>query len=396
VRIGDALLQTSYEGLYGGSNILAAILPTTLRADGRAVGYATTFHPSATTMAGATTIAVRSGEDRSGVDIQLRPVALTRVSGTVSGPAGPEANLTVYLMPTYAASDVMERTHTTAVTTTAPDGKFSFVGVPSGPYVLKAWRNPQISVIARDALPPDATLWRELPITVGDSSIANLAITLQPGTTLSGRVRFEGTSTPPMPVNLQTAISVAFEPLWPLAFAARLAARVNATYEFTTAGLPPGPAYANLPNNFTWGFRGWYFESATHAGKDLTITPLVLEAQPIADIVITFSDRRSDVSGTVRDANGRPDATASVVVFPADYRTWIKGGLSPLATRVEPVTQGGAFTVPMRPGEYLVAAVADAMTANWPNAQSVESLAATATRVTIARGESRQLELRRR
>ena len=396
VRVGTTLLQTSYEGLYGGSNVLPAILPTTIRDDGRAVGYATTFYPTAATIAAATPIAVRSGDDRAGVDIQLRPIVLTPVSGMVTGPAGPEPNLAVHLMPAYAAGTVMERTHTTAVTTTATDGRFSFVGVPPGPYILKTWKNPQISVIARDPLPPDATLWRQMPISVGDSPMANLTVTLQPGTTVSGRVRFEGSATPPMPLNLQTGISVAFEPMWPLAFAARLAARVSATYEFTTAGLPPGPAYANLPNNFTWGFRGWYFESAVHAGQDLTITPLALEAQPITDVVITFSDRRSEISGTVRDASGRPDAMASVVVFPADYRPWIKHGLSPLATRVETVTQSGTFVVPMRPGEYLVAAVADAAVAGWPNPQAVETLAAVATRVTIARGETRQLELRRR
>lgn len=396
VRVGDALIQTANVGPYGGSNVLAAILPISLRGDGRAIGYATTFHPSATTIAGATTISVRSGEEREGVNIRLRPVALTRVSGTVTGPAGPEANLAVHLMPSYAASDLLERSHTTAVATTAADGRFSFVGVPPGPYVIKAWKNPQVSVIGRDVLPPDTTLWRELPISVGDSPIANLSVDLQPGTTISGRLRFEGSAPPPMPVNVQTGISVAFEPLWPIAFGARLAARVTAAWDFQTAGLPPGPAYANLPNNFTWGLRGWYFESATHAGKDLIIEPLMLDGRPIGDVVITFSDRRSDISGTVRDANGRPDATATVVVFPADHRAWIKHGLSPIATRVEPAGHNGVFTVPMRPGEYLVAAVADAITADWPNAQAVEAIAGTATRVTITRGESRQLELRRR
>jgi hypothetical protein len=49
----------------------------------------------------------------------------------------------------------------------------------------------------------------------------------------------------------------------------------------------------------------------------------------------------------------------------------------------------------MRPGEFLAAAVSDDVLANWPNASTIEALARTATRVTIARGQTARVDLKR-
>jgi hypothetical protein len=83
------------------------------------------------------------------------------------------------------------------------------------------------------------------------------------------------------------------------------------------------------------------------------------------------------------------------VAFPADHRAWIDAGLPAVATVTVVATQRGGYELPLRPGDYLVAAVEDAVLASWPNPQSVSAVAARATRVTIARGEQRRLDLRR-
>jgi hypothetical protein len=243
-------------------------------------------------------------------------------------------------------------------------------------------------------MPPDASGWSETPIAVGTAPVEGVTITLRPGSTISGRIVFEGSAALPPPVQLQGTLSVAFEPPWFLTFGARMATRVTAAFEFITQGLPPGRYFANLPNNFN--VRGWHFESAVHDGKDLLRAPLVLDGRPIAGVEITYADRRAELSGTILDANGRVSADSAVVVFPADYHAWIKDGLSPLATHAEAATQRGTYTVSLRPGDYLVAVVSEDLLATWPDPAVVNAIAATATKVTIGRGETRRLDLRRR
>ena len=398
IHIGDAVVQTGGDGMWGTSNVLAGLLPTSIRSDGRVVGYPSTYHPSASGLTSATAIDVNAGDDRTGIDVDLRPVTMSRVSGTLVGPGGPEAGIEVALIPAFAVNQTIERTHGTISTTSDATGAFAFVAVPAGQYRLRAWRRPQILVIGRDPLPPDATLWSEARVVVGDAVIEDLTVTLQPGATVSGRIRFEGSAPLPNPVQLQTPLSVAFEPPWFLAFGARMAARVTPAFEFLTQGLPPGRYFANLPNNFTNSLsaRGWHFESVRHDGKDLTCTPLVLDGRPVTDIDILFSDQRSGLSGAVLDASGRPSPDAAVVVMPADYRAWIDDGLSPLATYSAIPTQRGEYELPVRPGDYLVAVVDDVVLVRWPEAAAIDAIAATAAKVTIARGELRRLDLRAR
>ena len=396
VRLGDSILLVSYDGMYGGTNALAAVLPMTIRADGRAVGYPATFHPGATAITGATTLTLEAGDDRSNVDIQLRPVPMVPVSGTLVGPDGPASHFGVHLVPAFAASTNLEHVYSTALTTTDATGAFSFAAVPPGQYVLKAWRRPQGLVSGRDPVPPaDSTLWAHSPLTVSDTPVSAVVLTLKPGGVLTGRVRFEGTASPPTSGSLQPSLSVAFEPAWPLAFGNRLGVHVSPALEFTTLGLPPGNYFASLPNQFSSSLRGWFFESATLEGRDLVLSPIALDGQRVADITITFSDRRSELTGVVLDRTGRPDAAAAVLIFPADYRSWIAHGLSTMAARAELASQTGTFAVPLRPGAYLVAAVDEEALRTWTRPGAIEAIVRGATPVSIARGDSKRVELRR-
>jgi hypothetical protein len=396
-RVGDVAVQTGGV-MYGPSNVLAGILPTVVRSDGRITGYPSTYHPSAIAIGSAIPVALGAGDERSGIDVHLRPVTLSRVAGAVLGPNGPEAGIEIALIPAFAAGRTIERTHGTISARSHAAGGFALVAVPPGSYRLRAWRRPQLSAIGREPLPPDTTLWGEVPLDVGEAAIDDLTVTVRPGATLTGRIRFAGSAPLPNPAQLQTVLAVALEPPWSLSFAARVATRVTAAWEFATEGLPPGRYVVRLPNNFTASLaaRGWHFESATHAGADLTRTPLVLEGRPVGDVEITFSDQRSGLSGVISGAAGRPGADAAVVVFPADYRAWIDNGLPAGATVTAAVTQRGQYEITLRPADYLVAAVDDAVLASWPEAASVSRIAAAATRVSIARGEQRRLDLQRK
>jgi hypothetical protein len=397
VNLRGFFVQTSGEGAWGGSNVLFGRLPWAVRSDGRIAGYPATFHPSVTDLAAATTVIVDAGDERAGIDIALRPVPLSSVSGVVTGPDGPMPNFAVHLIPEYAANQLIERSYVAAITSTTADGAFTFPVVAPGAYALKGWRHTSILVIGRDALPADTSLWSETRVVVGETGLTGVTVTLEPGAAVSGRVVFDGGAAVPPPVQVQTPLSAAFEPDWPLAFGSRLATRVSETGAFLTQGLPPGRRHPRFLNNFTTGLRGWYLESAIGQGRDLTIEPLVLDSRPVTDVVITFTDRRADLSGAVQDAVGRRNSAAAVVVFPADYVRWLEHGLSPTRARSVPASSRGSYEIQgLLAGEYLAAAVDAGVLTRWPDRAAVEAIAPFATRVTIARGEHRQLDLRTR
>ena len=395
LRLGDVLVQTSAEGSWAGSNSLGTVLPTTLRADGSVLGYASTFYPGTSNPAQAATIKLAVGEQRPGASFRIAAVVLRSVSGRLDGPDGALAGLAVHLIPAFAATTALERSHAVGVTVSLTDGSFSFLAVPPGDYVIKAWRLPSSLVIGTDPLPAEPTLWASVPISVGEKPVTNVAVTLRTGSSIRGRVVHDGTAAPIPPVQLQTPLSVAFEPNWSLAFGARLAIRVNASYEFATHGLPPGICFPVLPNQFLSPARGWFFESAVLDGRDLMTSPIVIEpSTDVTGVVITLSDRRTTLSGSVTNASGQPHTSAAVVVFPADLRAWTDGGLPPLAAFSTVVSQTGTFSMDVRPGEYFVAAIDEARLPDWRTEATVRALSTQGVRVKINRGENAGQTLR--
>jgi hypothetical protein len=61
--------------------------------------------------------------------------------------------------------------------------------------------------------------------------------------------------------------------------------------------------------------------------------------------VITFADRRTTLTGSVVDAAGRPEATAAIVLFPADVPRWIDHGLPVSASTSVVASRTGTFAV---------------------------------------------------
>ncbi|HXT70903.1 MAG TPA: carboxypeptidase-like regulatory domain-containing protein [Vicinamibacterales bacterium] len=388
LRLGDTLVQPSGDSL-------ASQLPMTLRADGTVVAYAPTFFAGTSRIDQAERITLASGDDRHSVNLRLTPSVLRQVRGRLTGPAGPIAGMAVHLLPAFASDSVLERTYEAGITVSTGDGSFAFAAVPPGDYVLKAWRLPQALVIGTDATAAEPTLWASVPVTVTERGVADVAVTLKAGSVIRGRLVQEGTAAAAPPARYQTFLSVAFEPPWVLAFGARLATRVTPALEFSTQGLPPGRYAPVLPNQFLAPAAGWYFESATQSGRDLMLSPLVLEpGTDVTDVVITLADRRTTLTGVINDAQGRPHPTGAVVVFPADTRTWIDSGLPPLASFSAAASQTGTFSLDVRPGDYLVSAIDEARLSDWRRDATIRALAAQATRLRIVRGENPRQELR--
>lgn len=393
VRVGDLLVLTSPNGWPGGSNAFFGRLPFRTTADGKFIAYPTTYYRDAIAASDATAISLKPGEERAGIAVQLRPVQMSQVSGTLIGPSGPEADFAVHLIPAHAAGITIERTHETGVAVTDGRGGFLFPAVPPGPYVLRAWRRPQVP-LGNQPVPFQPTLWGELPIVVSETPATSLELRLTPGLTIRGKLVFEGSAAVPPPTTIQLLLRNWLEPAWPLAVM-NMTSQVAATGEFSTQGFPPGRYFLDEP--LRGGiFAAWYFDSLTVGGKLLGPAGLELRDADVRDVVVTFTDRPTALTGVVVDASVRPDPTAAILVFPADHAAWRVGGYSRMFARLEMPDQNGAFTIAgLPPGDYLVVAGAEETLRPW-QPPTIDPLVTSAARVTLTRGASARIDVRRR
>lgn len=403
-RVGDLMLISAS----GSRNVDPA--PSE---DGRLSVYADVCYPSATTVQGAQAVRVDSGQERSDLNVVLRVVPGARIVGTLSGPANRLSGMAVHLFPAAPGDSTITGAIEAAQTVTDPDGGFGFIGVPAGSYVLKVAFVPFAdqgipqefidqmiaegailppSFFARPPAPPpnEPTLWAIAPINVGETDVSGVALTLREGPRVSGRIAFEGTKERPAADRLAIA-SMSFEAVDGSGSNTYAQPRGRVTPEGTFAipGVVPGRYLVRLQG----AWPGWTLKSIVANGRDVSDDPLDIASTDVSGLVVTMTDRPSELSGIVRGEGGAPDRRARVFVFPADKARWTQtnGGRRAASTGV---SKQGLFTVPGLPaGDYFVVAIGDYTEANWQDPRVLDMLSRVATRVTIRDAEHRTVDL---
>jgi hypothetical protein len=389
IRVGDLVVQTV--GSYS-----RGMVPPAPDQGGPLLSFQTTFYPSVVNMSQADVITLTSGQERTGADIRLKLVPIAPVAGTVIGPNGPMANVGVRLSPEYSPDLGNELSFETALTVSDAAGRFRFMGVPAGQYVLRALNVPQpapfsiVDGVARPVvspIPSEPTLWANVPIAVSSEGLRDLAIKLNTGFRISGKIVFEGTTAkPPAPATLQNSqIMIVPADGHQVGYAGALRGRVDQDGTFSTYEIPPGRYIIR----YSATGQGWTLKSAMFEGRDVTSVPLDVRGD-ISGLPIALTDRPTELSGTVRDVGGKIDPTAAVVVFPADRADWSSFGDAPRRLRLVRASAAGAFFLRGLPaGQYLVAAVPDGQAGEWQNPATLELLARNAVAVVIADAEKK-------
>lgn len=389
VRIGDQIV-----------NSISGAMPV-MSANGRMGAYLTQYHPAANSAAEATVITLGSGEERTGVDIRMPLVVAAKVSGTVIGPDGPLAGVQVRLLtPGESDGDMLGDV---ARSISGANGTFQLFGVPVGTYALKVLRagrqplpaaianNPQLAALmggrGGPVSPSDAlTLFADMPLTV-ERDVSDLAITLSPGLTVSGRIEFVGTAVVPS----SSLFSVTLTPIGSAAMPMR-PTPVSEDGRFTSAGMAAGKYLISTSARIDG--PGWFVRSAMVNGIDALDEPIELTTENIGNVVVSFTDRRTTVSGAVID--GTNAATqGTVIVFPVGYREWIAKGMSQRLMRNIRTQTKGAFSISGLPArDYLIVAIADDQVPDVQNPNVYEALARVATSLTLGDGDTRTLSLK--
>ena len=348
--------------------------------DGRLFIYPPTFHPSSDGSATATSVMVSAGEERTGVDLRLQPVPTVRVSGSIVAPDSAGVTVPVRLRPAGAGDAALEQDWPLAITDA--NGRFTFPAVPAGDYSLRVETRRQ------------PLYWAEAPLLVGRHDIDGIAVSLQPGLRISGRVAFDGQSTAPS-TNRLGQVPVLVESVdnsWPTP-GRRPAVSLDSSGQFTSEPLPAGRYFIRV----TGSPAGWMFKAALHNGRDLSEVPADLHSGDVTGVVLTFTDRWTSLSGMVQPSRGASgmDVEATVLVFPVDPQAW--RDVAPNPRRIRSVTTGknGEFSFSALPsGDYYAVAVPDEYAADWQEPALMQTLTRVATRVTIGEGEHKKQDLR--
>jgi hypothetical protein len=418
--------------------------------DEQSVAYAPVYYPGTTTPASAARVTLGVGEERSGVDFQLQLVPTAKVRGSVVSsdgtvPQGAQISLQMAGQQDVPSVPGMN----TTMSRIAADGTFAFQNVTPGQYTLMV-RAPVRQADAN--APPDAqagglgaggrggrggfaaaggrggpgpitqVLWALADVSIDGRDVSDIALNLQPGMTISGRVGFDAATAQP-PTDL-TRVRVSLQPAGQsFEIGPPLSAQVEATGSFTVTGVAPGKyslrgnvgaAGAATPGAAQTGpgaavtgagagrgvfgggpgqGGGWTLKSVMVDGRDTLDFPLdIAPNQTVSGAVLTFTDKAQELSGTLQDAMGRPTADYTIILFAADNRYWTPQSRRIMSSR--PGTDGKFTFRNMPAGQYRLTAVTDAEPGEWYDPGFLSQMVGASMTLTIAEGEKKTQDIR--
>lgn len=349
--------------------------PSRLASADSSLSFAPSWHPGTERQADAAEVTVGAEAETSAVDISLRAVALRNVTGRVFDAHGiPADGVEVRTYP----ADGSRPLGSSPTGRSLRSGGFTIRGLGPGEYRLRATRAPG----ARGGL--DASTARTLQYaeavvavqSAGD--VPPVALQLADAPSLAGTVRVEAPLPPSTrPLRIQaiapalgqqreavatvspTGISIFDLPVLP------------GSYFLRVNGLPPG----------------WVLRQVVVGGADVSDRPIVV-GPGSTKVDLWLTPLGSTLTWTIQ---GLRDQAVDVLLFREHESTWHRqlDGVSLLTLTDPDRTSAGD----LRPGAYLVAAVAGFDRRRLNDVRLLRRLKPIAQRVDLAPGETRALTL---
>lgn len=402
----------------------AAAMTSPPPAPGPTLAYAPVFYPGTADPSAASVVSIGPGEERAGVDFTISMVQTAHVSGTVLDENGqPFSNGTVNILPTGAQSDQQGILAIVAAgfgTRPNPNGMFSISNVAPGQYTLRVRASPRPANGANapnaamaDAIrllgvgaPGSPTLWAETVIGVDGRDITDVVLRLQPGMTVTGKIVYDGTAAPPADIT-QTRFGLtppptgtsAMELITSSMFGGTMA-KVATDGTFVVDGMTPGKYRASVAAPMTApaaptvsAIGPWTLKSAMANGRDIADVPLEIRPnEDVSGLVVTFTDRPTELAGSVIDAANRPVTGFPILVFSTDRTYWTIG--SRRIQQAQPASDGRYLVSGLPPGEYFVCAVTSFTPNQLYDPAFLESMVPGAFKITLGDGEKKRQDLK--
>jgi protocatechuate 3,4-dioxygenase beta subunit len=340
--------------------------------------YAPVFYPDAVDPLAALTLPLASGEERAGIDLHMQLRPMSRIEGVVVGPDG--AGVTARM--TLSRRSRVQALNTSRVWSAAADGRFTSPSLSPSDYTVMA------EVAGGAGKPP---LWAMSDVTIAGAEPITVRLTLQPGLTVGGRLRFERTTLDP-PGDLSRALVYLFA--LPGTRPPQTVSSTDASGAFTITGVTPGRyrVTASVPNPAPAGQPAWSVRSVVLGGRDVTDVPIDIAPGDAPSMTVIFTDQVSELSGMLTTASGQPATDYFVIALPADRQYWLQQSRRIASAR--PDTSGRYVFRGLPAGEYRIAVTTDLVSGDLSDAAALDQLAAQSTPVTLGLGEKKTLSIK--
>jgi hypothetical protein len=331
-----------------------------------ASGTSVTYYPGTALDAEAQSITLAAGQEIPGIVVQLSPVKLASISGTVRSANGGQMRggfITAKKRGSTTARPVPLR----------PDGSFAFSNLPPGEYVVSVRVNepPEVASVRVALNGADVTL----PVVTGRGALVQGRIVFEPSAPQGidpGTMRLvlwpaDGTSPDPQITQQSTNHDD-----WSFEISGG----------FGEAFLRPSP----LASLGTWGLK-----AVTRRGVDVTDTPLNL-ANDIDDLEFVLTQKVTVVSGRVTAGNGAPRLNVVVTIFSEDPQKLAVPRTRHIAS--VRLTTTGQYTIRnLPPGRYFAIATDSIEPGEERDPEILETLRRKATPLTLVEGQTKALDL---
>jgi hypothetical protein len=139
---------------------------------------------------------------------------------------------------------------------------------------------------------------------------------------------------------------------------------------------------------------GWLIKSVVVKGRDVVDSTFeVRPGEDVADVVLTFTDRTSEISGNLFDAAGRAAPEYYVFLFPTDKTKWTAQSRR-FRQPTRPANDGRFRFASLPPGEYYLAALTDFDEKDLLDASFIEQIVPAAVKITVGEGDKKVQDLR--
>ena len=340
-----------------------------------------TYYPGLHDVRSATPIKVFEGDEIYGLDIDIRPLETFKVSGrytsTLSAPNAP------IRQPTFAVYSndpeaLWDNTNYYSSVSMAPDGSFELQGVPAGSYDLVVTapegngRNPG-----------------RVRIDVKNRDLEGVTISTRPGNEVKFRVLVDGRLVPPSQAGGRMGVSLRSRDSYSYATLSGIALRTNAipdeTGTYVIPNVPEGDysiVVGAIPANS-------YIADIRDGGLSVYDSGITVRDRALGPIDILLSSGAQSIRGTVRDSEGKPVGSSTVVLVPPPARRQ-----NPLLYRTIRTNANGEFALNIvPPGDYKIFAWRSLPNTAYMNAAFMARHEARGRTVQIVAGGTRNFDL---
>jgi hypothetical protein len=358
----------------------------------------TTLYPNATDASKGVPIVLHAGEDLAGINIQLRSVPTSKISGRVTHtlPAAPPAAPRGGIRPLIAVVGLAPRDRAALPdvvgvgvgVNAADDGTFEILNVPPGSYDLFA-RLPIATGWGGLAPPERATTplaFGRTSVEVRGGNVAGVNVLVHQGVDVKGRITVDGQPPPANSIRVSLAPDDSAARVGEMQIAntfdqiSRYLPQIGQDGSFTIPVIPEG--HYRLQVSFTVQAPNSYVAEIRQGAASIFDTGLTVGRETANPIEVVVNTNGGSIEGNVLTADRKTVPRTTVVLVPATNRRQN----SALYKFTQTDAQGHFSMTGVAPGSWKVFAWESVKPGAYQNPEFMQKYEARGTSVTVTAG----------